>query len=212
MSLMDISSICVPSGDAIGVGRVTVTLDMIWMLRNLKSAVAAWMILTAAASAQGVADPVDDLLAALATAEGPDAEQIVEKIASEWSRSGSAALDLLLSRGREALAQEDIDTALGHFTALIDHAPEFAEGYNARATAYFNARMIGPAVDDIRSTLALNPRHFGAMTGLAIILEDLGRESAALDVWREVQRLYPASPQAERAVPRLERMVEGATL
>ncbi len=170
------------------------------------------MIVAAAASAQGVADPVDDLLAALATAEGPDAEQIVEKIASEWSRSGSAALDLLLSRGREALAQDDIDTALGHFTALIDHAPEFAEGYNARATAYFNARMIGPAVDDIRKTLSLNPRHFGAMTGLAIILEDLGRESAALDVWREVQRLYPASPQAERAVPRLERMVEGATL
>lgn len=185
---------------------------MMWMVRNLKSAVAAWMILAAAVSAQSETDPVDDLFAALATAKGADAEQIVEKIATEWSRSGSPALDMLLSRGREALGEDDMDTALGHLTALIDHAPDFAEGYNARATAYFNARMLGPALDDIRATLALNPRHFGAMTGLAIILEDLGRESAALETWREVQRLYPASPQAETAVPRLSLMVEGATL
>ena len=187
---------------------------MMWMVRNLKSAVAAWAFLAAAAFAQsGTAqDPVDDLFAALATASGADAEQIVEKISSEWSKSGSAALDLLLKRGRDALGEDDMGAAVGHLTALVDHAPDFAEGYNARATAYFNAGMMGLALDDIRTTLALNPRHFGAITGLAIILEDLGQDVAALAAWREVQRYYPASPQAETAVPRLSLAVEGSTL
>ncbi len=176
----------------------------------LKSLVAACAICGSAAQAQDAR--LDDLFAALRGAEGHDAEQIVGKIASEWAESGSPAIDFLLSRGRDALEAGDANAAIGHFTAVVDHAPDFAEGYNARATAYFGAQQLGPALDDIRTTLALNPRHFGAMTGLAMVLSEIDRPQQALAVWREVERLYPASPEARKAIPALERETEGSVL
>ncbi len=176
----------------------------------LKSAVAACLICGSSAQAQDAR--LDDLFAALRGAEGHDAEQIVGKIASEWAKSGSPAIDLLLTRGRDALEAGDTKAAIGHFTAVIDHAPGFAEGYNARATAYFSDQQFGPAVDDIRMVLALNPRHFGAMTGFALMLSEVGRPRQALAVWREVERLYPANPEAQRAIPELEQELEGSVL
>ena len=101
-------------------------------------------------------------------------------------------MDLLLQRGREALEAGDIDRAIEHFSALIDHAPDFAEGYNARATAYFQKGLYGPSLEDIEQTLARNPRHFGALSGLALILEELGIKDGALAAYRAVEEMYPA--------------------
>ena len=181
-------------------------------MRNLKSIVAALLIAAAPASAQDGEDRLADLFTALQSAEGSDALQIASKIIEEWSQSGSPSMDLLLERGRTALDAGDAVTAIGHLTALVDHAPDFAEGYNARATAYFTAGQYGPALEDVRTALALNPRHFGAMTGLAIMFEEIGEIDGALAAWREVQNYYPASPEAESAIPRLAREAEGQTL
>ena len=104
------------------------------------------------------------------------------------------------------------EEAIDHFSALIDHDPEFAEGYNARATAFFREREFGLAMADLESTLTLNPRHFGALTGVAVILTDIGSPELALQAWREVVKLYPASPEAQSAIERLEREVEGRRL
>ncbi|SPJ23954.1 tetratricopeptide repeat protein [Palleronia abyssalis] len=182
------------------------------MTHNLKYVVATLLLSTGLGWAQGSDTRLDDLFAALKQAEGSDAEQIVGKIASEWSRSGSPAMDMLLERGREALAMGQTQVAIGHFSALVDHAPDFAEGYNARATAYFQSQQFGPALADIGRVLDLNPRHIGALTGLAVILSDLGEAQTALAAWREVERLYPASPQAAAAIPLLEREVDGSRL
>ncbi len=140
------------------------------------------------------------------------AAQIERRIFEIWSQSGSPSMDLLLTRGRDALEAGDTTLAIRHFTALIDHAPEFAEGYNGRATAYFQAGRYGLALEDIRKTLQLNPRHFSAMTGLALILEELGEREGALDAWREVERLHPNREGLKDAISRLERQVEGETL
>ena len=121
-------------------------------------------------------------------------------------------MDLLLDRGREALTEGDTTLAIQHFTALIDHAPDFAEGYNGRATAYFQLGRYGLSLADIQQTLALNPRHFGAMSGLALILEDLGRTEDALAAWREVERINPNRDGLSDAIRRLEIQVEGETL
>ena len=177
-----------------------------------KPVVAALLISLAAPVFAQERDGVDDLFTALATAQGPDAERIVEKIASEWSKSGSPAMDLLLQRGRAALQAGDSGRAIEHLGALIDHAPDFAEAYAGRATAFFMTGQFGPALDDIRVTLELNPRHFGAMTGLAVMLGEMDRPVEALEVWREVVRLYPDSPQATAIIPQLEREIEGLTL
>ncbi|MEM9707483.1 MAG: tetratricopeptide repeat protein [Pseudomonadota bacterium] len=144
---------------------------------------------------------------------GPEAAEAIEgKIWAEWSKSGSPTLDLLLERGREALQAGDAELAIEHLTALIDHAPDFAEAYNARATAYFQTGRYGPSLEDIRAALALNPRHFGAMSGLGLILEELGYEEDALAAWRGVAEINPHQEGVRESIERLSRAVEGQTL
>ena len=155
---------------------------------------------------------LDDLFTALETAEGSAAQAIEERIWQEWSKTGSPSMDLLLNRGREAMEAGDIDLAIEHFTALIDHAPEFPEGYNARATAYFQAGLYGPSLEDIRQVLARNARHFGAMSGLALILEEIGERNAALEAYRAVQEIYPAREGLTDAIRRLEHDLEGQAI
>ena len=112
-------------------------------------------------------------------------------------------MDMLLSRGRYALGQGDVDQAIGHFTALIDHAPEFAEGWNGRATAYFQRGDLGLSVEDIAHALTLEPRHFGALSGLAMIYESLEKPEKALAVYRRVLAIHPNADGVSDAIDRL---------
>ena len=73
-------------------------------------------------------------------------------------------------------------------------------------------RKFGLSLADIQKTLALNPRHFGAMSGLALILEEIGRPEDALAAWREVEAIHPHREGLKEAIERLERQVEGAAL
>ena len=165
-------------------------------------------------SGAALAEPteLDALLEGLKTADAAAAEQIENRIYELWSQSGSEAMNLLLDRGREALSEGDTTLAIRHFTALIDHAPEFAEGYNGRATAYFQTGRFGLSLEDIRQTLTLNPNHFGAMRGLALILEEFGRPEDALNAWREVAKLSPNGDGVEASIKRLEQDVEGSEI
>lgn len=152
---------------------------------------------------------LDPLFEALKEAEGEDAQQIETKIWEQWADSGSPSMNFLLRRGREALEAGDNVLAIEHFSALIDHAPEFAEAYNARATAYYNAGRYGPSLADIREVLLRNPRHFGALGGLALILDEIGEHRGALEAYRQVEALYPNRAGLTEAITRLEREVEG---
>ena len=146
---------------------------------------------------------LDQLFKELKTANDASAQVITQEIWTEWSKSGSPAMDLLLQRGEQAMAAGDYATAIGHFTAIIDHAPKFAEAWNERATAYFQAGQIGPAVNDIQHVLALNPRHFGALAGLGMIFEELGEPQKALEVYKAALAINPHMPDVKAAVKRL---------
>lgn len=186
---------------------------MIGLRRFLKYSVTAAGFLAAATGVWAQEnDRLEELFAMLREPDLPNWQMVEEQIWAEWSRSGSPSADLLLKRGREALDEENVSVAIDHFTALIDHAPDFAEGYNARATAYFHADLFGPSLEDIRMTLALNPRHFGAMTGLGTILEHLGESDAALKAYVAASEINPHDPDLQKAVKRLEKAVAGATL
>jgi tetratricopeptide (TPR) repeat protein len=134
---------------------------------------------------------LDDMFKRLAGSTPEQAGRIQREIQIEWDKSGSAAMDLLLQRGRDALEAGDTQKAIEHFTALTDHAPEFAEGWNALATAYFTAGEFGPSVDDIAKTLSLNPKHFGALGGLGMILEEIGKPEKALEAYRAALAIHP---------------------
>ena len=155
---------------------------------------------------------LDQLFDQLGEAGLPNWRIVEQDIWLEWSKSGSPAMDLLLKRGREAMEAGDLRLAIAHFTALTDHAPDFAEGFNARATAHFRAGRHGPAMADIARTLALNPRHFGALTGLGRILEESGRLEQAAAAYRAAHAIHPNDPDIKGAMERLELQTSGMTL
>lgn len=169
-----------------------------------------------AVSAQStVADgPValETLLQELARPDQERWQRLERQIVRRWSQSGSASADLLLQRGRAALRSGDSGAAIEHLTALVDHAPDFAEGWNARATAFFQAGQYGPSMADIRQVLRLNPAHFGALAGLGIILEDLGYDDRALAAFEAARDIHPHRPDLQIAVGRLELRVKGNSL
>ena len=184
----------------------------VWaQLHNLVVAALLSLIFSAAA-AFGQSAKLDDLFDRLKTVDAEGAGRIEQEIWIEWSKSGSAAMDLLLERGRKAVAAGQLTLAVEHFTALIDHAPDFAEGWNARATAYYQLGQIGPALADIRQTLALNPRHFGALSGFAMILEELDRPKEALEVRKAVQAIHPNAAGVSEAIARLTAGLQGHSL
>jgi tetratricopeptide (TPR) repeat protein len=182
--------------------------------RFLNPVVAALVLLfltCAAVSAEDSAK-LDDLFARLKTAGVDEAGRIETEIWIEWSKSGSPAMDLLLQRGRDAMDLGDFAAAIEHFTAIIDHSPEFAEAWNARATAYYMAGEFGPSIADIGQVLTRNPRHFGALSGLAMIFEQSDRPERALEVYRAALAIHPHLGGAEQAVERLSRDAEGQEL
>jgi len=190
-----------------------VTLDLMKAIVALHNHIVAALLLIFFGSA-GLAQTsaLDDLFDRLPAAEAREARQIEREIWIEWSKSGSAAMDLLLERGRDARAAGSPDVAVEHLTALIDHAPDFAEGWNARATAYFQTGDLGPAISDIGHVLTLNPRHFAALTGLGMIFEQLDRPEQALEVYRVALAINPHLSDVKDAVTRLEKTAIGQDL
>ncbi|MDR0810561.1 MAG: tetratricopeptide repeat protein [Gemmobacter sp.] len=167
---------------------------------------------TAQTVTEGEAATLDQLLTELKTADAEDSVVIEQDIWRLWSHSGSAAMDLLLDRGRTAMDQGDMEAALDHLTALTDHAPDFAEGWNARATVYFHAGRYGQSVADLEHALALNPRHFGALAGFGAILEQLDRKPQALEVYRAALAIHPHMQTVLEAVKRLEAEIAGRSI
>jgi tetratricopeptide (TPR) repeat protein len=154
----------------------------------------------------------DELLDRLGQPDLRNWDVVEAQLYQEWSRSGSATADYLLRQGRAAMAAQDFATAYDHLTALTDHAPEFAEGWNARATLFFEMGSYGPAISDIQHVLALEPRHFGALMGLGFMLEEMNDLDAALEAFHAARAIHPHHPEIEGAVQRIERQLEGRTL
>ena len=155
---------------------------------------------------------LDRLFEQLAEPGREDWERIENEIVTLWSQSDSPAMDLLLRRGNTAFEAEEYDVALEHFSALTDHAPGFAEGWNARATTFYRLGRISLSVSDIRRVLALNPRHFGAIAGLGFMLEEMGETEAALEAFEAFRDLHPNRPNINHAILRLERQTGTAEL
>lgn len=134
------------------------------------------------------------------------------EIRMAWSRSGSAPMDLLLKRGEDALDAGDPAAAVEHLTALTDHAPDFPEGWNARATAYAMSGAYGPAVADLRRVLSLEPRHWGALSTLGGLLDEMDDKPRALAAFRASFALNPHQQDVKDAIVRLEKELSGVAL
>ena len=154
----------------------------------------------------------DRLFEQLQTATPEMSGQIEKQILDLWSDSGSPALNLLLQRGRRAMITKNYQAAVNDFTMLTELAPDFAEGWNARATAWYLMQQYELSVTDIAATLQLNGRHFGALNGLALIMEKYGENSAALKVYLDIQRLHPNRDGLAEAIGRLQRKLTAQSI
>jgi tetratricopeptide (TPR) repeat protein len=152
---------------------------------------------------------LDKLFHDLPDANTRAAEEIQREISTILSSHGSPTLDLILERGRAALTEGDTATAIEHFSRLIDLAPDFAEAWNMRATAYYLENRLGDSVADIAHVLTLEPRHFGALWGLGLILQRIGSDEKALKAFRAAVALNPHLTDADETIRRLAAKVEG---
>jgi len=155
---------------------------------------------------------LDQLMGNLLKSTPENAHLIARDIQLEWQKSGSATADLLLTRGRKALEANQVQSAIEHFTALTDHAPDFAEGWVSRASAFAHAEMFGLALDDLETALHLNPKHFEAIIGLGAILELIERPKDAYEAYELVRSIHPHHPAVTEALERLEPVVKGRNL
>ena len=152
------------------------------------------------------------LLEKLRNADEKEAAKVATQIKRSWARSGSASADLLLKRGRDALQAKKPKVAIEHLTALTDHAPDFAEGWHMRASALYQQKLYGPALEDLEKTLTLNPNHFEAIQGLGAIFEQLGDPKRAYEVYEQVLTIHPHHADVLEAMERLESKVKGPAL
>jgi predicted TPR repeat methyltransferase len=174
----------------------------------------AWTALFLAAAIGGAAAQqpaqIDRWFADLAKAEtAEDAKPIEDKIEAAFRRSGSASLDLLMTRAKQAVAGGDSKTAATLAVSINRLAPNFTEGWRLRATLDAAAGQDSAAMLALQRVMTLNPRHFIAMADLAGMLEDYGDKKAALTLYRKVLVLDPRHEGATDRVRALERDVEG---
>lgn len=183
---------------------------------NLAVAALAALMLMAPppAAAQVRDDPVDvnGLLEQLADPGQQGWRRIERQILREWSRSGSATADYLFQRGQAALQAGRPAVAVNHFSAVIDHAPEFTEAWNARATAWYMMNRLGQSMSDIEVVLSREPRHFGALAGLGMILEQTERLEGARAAYAAAQAVHPHQPRVREALRRVELALAGPEL
>ncbi|HVM85935.1 MAG TPA: tetratricopeptide repeat protein [Candidatus Binatia bacterium] len=126
-----------------------------------------------------------------------EAEAIEAKIWAIWLEANDPGLDKLMAEGAAAMNDQDFDTALDRFNAIIEKRPDFAEGWNKRATLYYMMGDYKHSLDDIDHTLALEPRHIGALSGLGLVNLQLDRDEAAADAFQRVLAIDPQSASAK---------------
>jgi tetratricopeptide (TPR) repeat protein len=150
------------------------------------------------------------LFEALKAAPDADSAKLVEgRIWALWLASGSDTTDLLMSRVKTAMDNKDNALAIKLLDAVIRLKPEYVEGWNRRATLRFAEKDYGGALADIQQVLGREPRHFGALSGLGVIMQEFGEEKLALEAFRRALAVNPNLQKIPDFVKTLTEKVEG---
>jgi tetratricopeptide (TPR) repeat protein len=153
---------------------------------------------------------LDFLFGALKAA--PDdtiAKGIEERIWAQWVISRSDTANLLMTRVRTAIEKKDTDLAIKLLDAIVKIKPDYIEAWNRRATLYYMKKDYGHSIADIREVLKREPRHFGALAGLGLIMQDIGDDKQALEIYRRALAVYPRLKKIPDVVKTLQEKVEG---
>ncbi|WP_245269525.1 tetratricopeptide repeat protein [Allorhizobium undicola] len=154
--------------------------------------------------------PVEELLDELKRERKPDSAKVISgAIQAAWGDSGSATANLLMQWAADAIKKKNNAAALDFLDQIIVLKPDYAEVWYRRATLHYAMDNYGKAVSDLNHALQLQPRHFAALSSLATILTDMGRDAKALQAWQDYLSIYPADRAAQEAVSTLSEKLSG---
>jgi tetratricopeptide (TPR) repeat protein len=153
---------------------------------------------------------IDFLFGALKVApDDASAKAIEDRIWAVWTGAGNETTNLLMTRAKKAADDKDYDLAIQMLSSIIEIKPEFTEAWNRRATVYFLKKDYVNSMADIGKVLAREPRHFGALSGLGLIMQEVGDEKHALDAYRKALEVYPRLKGMDEKIKTLKEKVEG---
>jgi tetratricopeptide (TPR) repeat protein len=124
-----------------------------------------------------------------------------------WSHSGDEKIDALLARGVDEMRGGDLDTAIATFSSIIDRRPDFAEGWNKRATALFLAGDFRRSLADCNEVIKRNPAHFGALAGFGQIYFQLEQYERAIAFWQRALQVNPNLTGVEASIKATEQLI-----
>ncbi len=153
---------------------------------------------------------LDFLLGALKAAPDQESARHVEaQILALWSQSSSDTTLLLMQRVKTATDAKQLDVALKLLDAVLKLHPEYIEGWSRRATLHYMRNDYQRALEDIEQVLSREPRHFGALAGLGVVMQELGDDKRALDAFRKAIAINPYLDRVQELVKSLTEKVEG---
>ena len=151
-----------------------------------------------------------DLYTQLAEAKDEGTSTVIaETIEKIWNSSGSATADLLLQRAAAMMAQGKTEPAMRLLSTVVELQPDYAEAWNRRAFVYYHLNDTGRALGDIRRVLALDPNHYKALEGLALIMNETGDKKNALKAFDKLLAVYPTMPGVKARRDELAKELEG---
>src|ERR1700689_5201019 len=153
---------------------------------------------------------LDFLFGALKVApDEASAKHVEARIWALWMQTPSDTAALLMMRAKAAMDAQQMDVALKLLDAVVKLRPDYVEGWNRRATLYYLQNDYNHSLADIAQVLVREPRHFGALAGLGMIMQDLGDEKRALDAFRKALAVNPHLDKVPELVKTLTEKVEG---
>ncbi len=153
---------------------------------------------------------LDFLFGALKVAPDDEtAKAIEQRIWALWVVSPSDTANLLMLRVRTAIEAKETDLAIKLLDGIVKIKPNYIEAWNRRATLHYMKKDYGHSLADIREVLKREPRHFGALSGLGMMLQDIGDDKQALEVYRRALAVYPRLQRIPDLVKTLQEKVEG---
>ena len=117
--------------------------------------------------------------------------EVTSSIWDIWHETNDPLIEADFYRGLESMRTGDLLMAVAFFTRVIDKNPNFAEGWNKRATVYYMLGKFDASMMDIHETLKLEPRHFGAMDGMGLIFIHLEQFDKAIDIYDQMLKIFP---------------------
>ena len=153
---------------------------------------------------------LDFLFGALKAApDEASAKHVEARIWALWMQTPSDTAALLMVRAKAAMDAQKMDVALKLLDAVVKLRPDYVEAWNRRATVYYLQNDYTHSLEDIEQVLVREPRHFGALAGLGMIMQDLGDDRRALDAFRKALAVNPYLDQVPERVKTLTEKVEG---